>query len=256
MRRNSKKREAVLFFYCQMLGSRSFTERRFWVQESKCIGSFWEKTVALWKEDNLWLENFRMSWGTFDFVCHKISGDLLRLDTSFRKAISVEKRVAICLWHLATGEDLRSLSWRFGVGKSTACEIVNGVCQAIVDTLLSPVIRWPTGETLRTVLDGFHQTWGFPQCAGAIDGTHIPIVAPPKSSADYYNRKGFYSIVLQAVVDHEYRYSNSNLVYMYILYTIQYLFSFSYIQGSELIQGHSHYPCTGFSCPFCTPPEC
>ena len=102
-----------------------------------------------------------------------------------------------------------SLAWRFVVGKSTACEIVNDVCEAIVDVLLSTVLKWPTGGALRTVVDGFLQIWGSPQCAGAIDGTHIPIVAPPQSSTDYYNRKGFYSIVLQAVVDHKYRYNNT-----------------------------------------------
>ena len=86
-----------------------------------------------------WLENFRLSRRTFDFVCQNISANLLRQDTRFRKAVSVEKRVAICLWHLATGEDFRSLAWRFGVGKRTACEIVN-VCKAIVDLLLPTVI--------------------------------------------------------------------------------------------------------------------
>ena len=112
-----------------------FSDRRFWVQETKHIRSFWEKTIALLKEDSLWLENFRLSRGTFEFVCQNISANLLRQDTRFRKAVSVEKRVAICLWHLATGEDFRSLAWRFGVGKSTACEIVNNVCKSIVDLL-------------------------------------------------------------------------------------------------------------------------
>ena len=209
LRRNAKKREAVMFLYFRALRNRLFTDRRLWVQETKHIGSFWEKTVALWKEDSLWLENFRMSRGTFEFLCHKISGNLLHQDTRFRKAISVEKRVAICIWHLATGEDFRSLAWRFGVGKSTACEIVNNVCEAIVDILLPTVIKWPSGEALLTVRDGFLQTWGFPQCGGVIDGTHIPIVAPPQSATDFYNRKGFYSIVLQAVVDHQYRYDNT-----------------------------------------------
>jgi hypothetical protein len=44
------------------------------------------------------------------------------------------------------------------------------------------VIKWPSGEKLLSVVDGFLTTWGFPQCTGAIDGTHIPIVAPSESS--------------------------------------------------------------------------
>ena len=53
LRRNAKKREALLFLYFRAFGNQLFTERRFLVQESKDIGSFWEKTVALWKEDSL-----------------------------------------------------------------------------------------------------------------------------------------------------------------------------------------------------------
>jgi hypothetical protein len=58
----------------------------------------------------------------------------LREDTTFSEAIPVEKRVAI-FWHLATKEDLRSLAWRFGVGKSTTGGIINEVCQAVFEIL-------------------------------------------------------------------------------------------------------------------------
>ena len=34
-------------------------------------------------------------------------------------------------------------------------------------------------------------------CGSYIDGTHIPIIAP---HVDYFNCKGWYSIVMQAVV--------------------------------------------------------
>ena len=41
-------------------------------------------------------------------------------------------------------------------------------------------------------------------CAGAIDGTHIPIIAPTESRTVYVKGKGFYSVIMQAVVDSTY----------------------------------------------------
>ena len=60
-------------------------------------------------------------------------------------------------------------------------------------------------------MDGFFYRWRFPQCCGAIDGTHIPIIAPADHHCDYFNRKHFHSVILQAVVDHKYRFININV---------------------------------------------
>ena len=38
----------------------------------------------------------------------------------------------------------------------------------------------------------------------AIDGCHIPVRPPALNHTDYYNRKGWYSVILQAVVDDKY----------------------------------------------------
>jgi hypothetical protein len=38
---------------------------------------------------------------------------------------------------------------------------------------------------------------------GAIDGSHIPIKVPSENRHVYINRKGFYSVVLQAVCNHK-----------------------------------------------------
>ena len=47
----------------------------------------------------------------------------------------------------------------------------------------------------------FEEEYHFPQIAGAIDGSHIEIRAPPDNHEDYYNRKQFYSLVLQRGVE-------------------------------------------------------
>ena len=67
--------------------------------------------------------------------------------------------------------------------------------------LLCRYMHFPEGTRLREVVDGFEACWVFPQVAGAIDGTHIPIISPQDNPSDYYNRKGFHSIIMQAVVD-------------------------------------------------------
>ena len=47
----------------------------------------------------------------------------------------------------------------------------------------------------------FIDEYGIPPTAGAIDGCHIEINAPPQNKEDYYNRKQHYSVILQAIVD-------------------------------------------------------
>lgn len=118
--------------------------------------------------------------------------------------MSVEKRVAITLWCLATPCEYRTVSHLFSVAWSTVCSIVQDTCRAIVRQLINSYIQFTTGEALVSVVEGFERIWGFPQCAGAIDGSHIPICAPRLNHTDYYNRKGWYSMIVQAVVNNEY----------------------------------------------------
>ena len=55
---------------------------------------------------------------------------------------------------------------------------------AIVVLLLPQYIRVPTGDHVHDVVEGFSCRWSFSQCVGAIDGTHISIVAPKENASD------------------------------------------------------------------------
>ena len=150
-----------------------------------------------------WKENLRMSRNTFNVLCQELRPHIERQETRLRMPIGVEKRVAVTIWKLATNVEYRTLSALFGLGRSTVCVIVVETCNAIAKHLFPRYVSFPTGERLRDIVSMFETCWGFPQVAGAIDGTHIRIVCPRESASDYYNRKGYYSIIMQAVVDHK-----------------------------------------------------
>ena len=55
----------------------------------------------------------------------------------------------------------------------------------------------------------FGEEWQFPYAFAAIDGSHLPIKCPrggAKARKQYFNFKGFYSIILLALVDAQYRF--------------------------------------------------
>ena len=84
------------------------------------------------------------------------------------------------------------------------CEIVHEMCSTIVSILLKTYIKFPTGDNIDNVVREFKGKWGVPQCFGAIDGTHIPVCVPTENHTDYYNCNGFYSMLIQGLVNASY----------------------------------------------------
>lgn len=167
--------------------------------------SYWEISSEQWTA-SMWIKHLRMKKETFMYLCRDLAPLLTKKTTRFRETIPVPKRIAMALWRLATGSDYRSIGQLFGVGRSTCCKITHHVCDALVSVLLSKCVTIVANERLQETKDAFRIMSGLPQCVGAVDGCHIPILAPKEHHCDYFNRKSFHSIILQAVVDHKRRY--------------------------------------------------
>ena len=67
-------------------------------------------------------------------------------------------------------------------------------------------IKFPYADRLNCVFNEFKIKWGVPQCFGAGDGCLLPISAPSHLHTDYYNCKGWYSMLVQDLVDANYHF--------------------------------------------------
>ena len=139
-------------------------ERMIWVKERS--SRWWDEIATNFTQEE-WLSNFRVSKATFNYLCDELRPLLYRVDTVMRKALAVEKRVAITLWFLATGGDYRTIGHLFGVAKSTVCVVAKEVCESIVTVLRPKYIEIPSGGALKKVVEGFRRDYNFPQCAGS-----------------------------------------------------------------------------------------
>ena len=180
--------------------------RRLWVKDRS--KAWWDECNKPDFPEEEFKKAFRMSRKTFDMICEELNSVVAKEDTMLRAAIPVRQRVAVCVWRLATGEPLRLVSKKFGLGISTCHKLVLEVCSAIRNVLMPKYLQWPDDESLRRMKDEFESISGIPNVAGSMYTTHIPIIAPKISVAAYFNRrhternqKTSYSITVQGVVD-------------------------------------------------------
>lgn len=115
----------------------------------------------------------------------------------------------------------------------------------------SEYIVWPDEEKKQISRKKFEEKKGIYGVIGAIDGSHIPIKRPNSRYAHvYYNRNGYYSILLQAVCDYKKRFidvfcgeAGSMHDARLLKKSSVYEKGFSGMMGNDFLLGDSAYPC-------------
>ena len=143
------------------IDSKERVQRSVWCKERS--KEWWREVVSGLYGESWWLENLRMTHRTFDILCDELRPYIQRQHTRLREPISVEARVAMTIWRLATNSEYRTIAALFGVGRSTVAEVVLDTCETITRQLMGKYVRVPSSSGLREIVDGFLSRWGFPQ---------------------------------------------------------------------------------------------
>ena len=89
----------------------------------------------------------------------------------------------------------------------TICKFVPQVCKAILKEFQQEYLVCPADpEDWKKIEERFGNRWNVPHAVGALDRKHIAIKKPKRSGSEYFNYKGYFSLVLLALVDADYKF--------------------------------------------------
>ena len=212
MRRRARRRQRQL----RQLRDLQHRARRarFWVrswrteEQRNRFGEFQQLLSHLQLRDRAAFMNFtRLTPELFQEMLQRIEPSITRQTTNYRRPLPPGLKLAVTLRFLATGANYISLSYDFRCGVATISKFLPEVCSAIIDAYKGDAFPGRcTREFWEGVAQQFEQKWNFPHVLGALDGKHVSIKKPGKSGSVYFNYKGFFSLVLLALVDADYKF--------------------------------------------------
>nr|CAH7719015.1 unnamed protein product [Callosobruchus chinensis]CAH7733013.1 unnamed protein product [Callosobruchus chinensis]CAH7753395.1 unnamed protein product [Callosobruchus chinensis] len=148
-----------------------------------------------------------MSTNSFDELHNGIRDKLIKQNTCMRLSLDTEEKLTITLRFLATGKNFEELHFEYLMGSRTVSAVVKETCTAIWEVFQPLEMKPPSSkERWLEIAENYYKRTNFPNCVGSVDGKHIRLISPLHSGSAFYNYKKFYSVVLLAVVDSEYRF--------------------------------------------------
>lgn len=152
--------------------------------------------------DNYFKEQLWVRKETFEVILNHLN-HLTRQDTTKHDCIPPEKVLAIGLHRLGHGNSYMSIGPTFNIGKTTVIEAVQDVVNALFDVsdqfIKFPIRPAETAASIETFCD--HTLSELVNVAGAIDRTHIKIIAPHENVLDYFSCYQQHDFIIQAVVE-------------------------------------------------------
>ncbi|XP_003244309.1 protein ALP1-like [Acyrthosiphon pisum] len=181
---------------------------RSWIERRNQLGISNTLLKELAVEDTSSYFNFlRINEEMFNVLLQKMAPKIQKQNTMMREALPAKLKLEVTLRYLATGDSYKTLQYIYRVGKSSISEFVPEVFNAILEELKEYIEVPREKSKWNKIMDGFNSLWNFPNCIGAIDGKHIVMECPANSGSNYFNYKGTFSIVLLALVDHNYNFT-------------------------------------------------
>ena len=173
-----------------------------WLLQREERGAYHNIMVELYATDIPGFTNFmRMTPEYFEMIKTRLEPHLARQANQ-----CVGEKLALTIRYLGTGESY-TLSCQFRVGRSTISKFLPEVCRAIQDEFTTEYLRYPTTpDEWKELETEFRIRWNVPHALGALDGKHVALKKPKNSGALYHNYKGFFSIVMLALVDGQYKF--------------------------------------------------
>ncbi|XP_025202910.1 protein ANTAGONIST OF LIKE HETEROCHROMATIN PROTEIN 1-like [Melanaphis sacchari] len=101
---------------------------------------------------------------------------------------------------------MSDLHINYRIGLSTISNIVREVCESLWATFKKSCFPTITEELLAKVATEFEERANFSHVIGAIDGKHIRVIKPEGSASMNFNYKHFFSILLLAACDSNYKF--------------------------------------------------
>ena len=181
---------------------------RGWIVRRMNFGLYEQLMVELRTEDPRAFQHFmRIPPAMFDEIVARLRPRLTKPSTNFRPSLDPGLKVALTLRHLASGTTYRNMQYAWRVPHNSISKVVRDVVHAIVEEYVDELLKFPnTEQEWKQIAEDWYEKWDFPHTVGAIDGKHVACKAPPNSGSLYYNYKGFFSIILFAMVDSDYKF--------------------------------------------------